>query len=232
MISMYDHPALREVHLSNFEDSEGDWTQQMCRVLRALPALRRLVLDYPRALNPQAAELRKEARGQMLMLFTQVNLDAFSYRAACYPNQMLPAIGAADMAATLRRLELTRCVMPADEALAGRVLLGLPLFPALEELRLEFMPLGCPGQPQAGRGAAAGDGGATAAALVPGRVTDALLRALLAPLAAHRPAPLARLTVSLPAAALRDCADGALSWGCCCELLGRLAGLSIEFIED
>jgi hypothetical protein len=220
MAAMLEHPTLRDVHLLNFQDSEGEAVKAMCHALVMLPALELLSIDY--ASGDPRTGLSEEKRGLMLTSLAQCRLKAFSYRAACYPNQVLPAIGAANMAAALRRLELTRCVMPEDEALAGRALLGLPLFPALEELRLEFISYGSQAQV------------AAVAAHAQGRVTDTLLRALLAPLAAHRPASLARISLSLPAAAVHgdlqaDSVGGILSWGCCRELMAVHPGLSFGF---
>jgi hypothetical protein len=199
MAAMLEHPTLRDVHLLNFQDSEGEAVKAMCHALVMLPALELLSIDY--ASGDPRTGLSEEKRGLMLTSLAQCRLKAFSYRAACYPNQVLPAIGAANMAAALRRLEL---------------------FPALEELRLEFISYGSQAQV------------AAVAAHAQGRVTDTLLRALLAPLAAHRPASLARISLSLPAAAVHgdlqaDSVGGILSWGCCRELMAVHPGLSFGF---
>jgi hypothetical protein len=212
MAAFIGHPTLREVHLHNFDDFKENDTKHMCTALGTLPALELLSFDYSRDSSPRAAELVGNTRGLLLASLADFKLKAFSYRLACFPNKLLPAFGAADMAATLRRLELSCCVMPdpEEEGGIGRALLALPLFPQLEELRLEFIREDW------------------------GPVTDALLRALLAPLAAHRPAGLRAVAVALPAAALHgdlraDRRGGALSWDCCRELMAAHAGLTIEF---
>jgi dipeptidyl aminopeptidase/acylaminoacyl peptidase len=131
--------------------------------------------------------------------------------------------------------------MPEEGASAACVLLGLRLFPELEELTMELQ-LARQAADLPEDDAAAhwrGPGGEPVYQFLAGWIDDNLLRMLRSPLPAARPPGLKRVRLILPAAAADghawSGAEGGVADGvthaCCRELAAALPGPSIEFVD-
>lgn len=230
------HPNLAEVHLFNFglQEEPSDLVRG---VLQGLPSLTSLSIDYARGNSVSRSTQRQalKSRGSLLLWCERLRLRHLELRLACRAHEVLPALAAADMARTLRRLALGRCVIggplerfegPEVGSVEGgacddlrddlaRVLLCLPLFDGLEELELGFV---LPTEDWAGVGVGSHDvGGAAASRRLPWELrrervrramTNEKLRRLVAPLAWYRSRALRRVALGLPREVLHGDVEG------------------------